>query len=99
MWESGGHYSIQLHEDAVPFALSTPLRVSIPLMEVFNRELQRMEDLQVIRRVDTPTDWCAGMVVVAKPMVVSSTVEVEENETHKVRICVDLTKLNESVMR
>ena len=58
-----------------------------------------MEHLQVIRRVDTPTDWCAGMVIVAKPRVVSSTVEGEENETHKVRICVDLTKLNESFMR
>ena len=68
-------------------------------MDVVNRELQRMEDLQVIRRVDTPTDWCAGMVVVAKPRVVASTVEGEEKETHKVRICVDLTKLNESVMR
>ena len=96
---SGGDYSIQLREDAVPFALSTPRRVSIPLMDVVKRELQRMEDLQVIRRVDTPMDWCAGMVVVAKPRVVASVVEGEEKETHKVRICVDLTKLNESVMR
>ena len=97
---SGGDYSIQLREDAVPFALSTPRRVSIPLMDVVKRELQqRMEDLQVIRRVDTPSDWCAGMVVVAKPRVVASTVEGEEKETHKVRIWVDLTKLNESVMR
>ena len=96
---SGGDYSIQLREDAVPFALSTPRRVSIPLMDGVKRELQRMEDLQVIRRVDTPTDWCAGMVVVAKYRVVASTVEGEEKETHKVQICVDLTKLNESVMR
>ena len=59
---SGGDNSIQLREDAVPFALSTPRRVSIPLMDVVKRELQRMEDLQVIRRVDTHTDWCAGMV-------------------------------------
>ena len=58
-----------------------------------------MDDIQVIRRVDTPTDLCAGMAVVAKPRIVSSCVEGEENETHKVRICVDLTKLNESVMR
>ena len=35
----------------------------------------------------------------AKPRVVASTVEGEEKETHKVRTCVDLTKLNESVMR
>ena len=96
---SGGDYCIQLREDAVPFVLSTPRRVSIPLMDVVKRELQRMEDLQVIRRVDTPTDWCAVMVVVANPRVVASTVEGEEKETHKVRICADLTKLNESVMR
>ena len=31
---SGGDYSIQLREDAVPFALSTPRCVSIPLMDV-----------------------------------------------------------------
>ena len=74
---SGGDYRIQLGEDAVPFALSTPRHVSIPLMDVVKRELQMMEDLQVIRRVDTPTDWCAGMVVVTTPRVVSSTVERE----------------------
>ena len=73
---SGGDYSIQLCEYAVPFALSTPRRVIISLMDVVKRQLQRMEDLKVIRRVDTPTERCAGMVVVAKPrIVVSSTVE------------------------
>ena len=45
-----------------------------------------MESLGVISRVDSPTDWCAGMVVVPKP-------------NGKIRICVDLTKLNESVKR
>ena len=49
-------------------------------------ELQRMEQLGVITRVDKPTDWCAGMVVVPKP-------------NGNVRICVDLTKLNECVHR
>ena len=34
-----------------------------------------MEDIQVIRRVDTPLNWGAGMVVVAR--VVSSIVEGE----------------------
>ena len=37
------------------------------------------------------------MVVVVKRIVVSSTVEGEETETPKVRVCVDLTKLNEIV--
>ena len=49
-------------------------------------ELERMEKLGVIAKVQQPTDWCAGMVIVPKP-----------NGT--IRICVDLTKLNASVCR
>lgn len=45
-----------------------------------------MESLGVIERVTQPTDWCAGMVVVPKT-------------NGEVRICVDLTRLNESVCR
>ena len=40
----------------------------------------------VIRKVHMPTEWCAGMVVVPKG-------------NDKVRICVDVTKLNKSVCR
>ena len=36
--------------------------------------------------MDEPTEWCAGMVVVPKA-------------NGKVRICVDLTKINESILR
>ena len=45
-----------------------------------------MEKNGVISRVDQPTDWCAGMVVVPKP-------------SGKIRICVDLIKSNENVKR
>ena len=43
-----------------------------------------MERLGVIRKVDTPTEWCAGTAVVPKG-------------SNKVQICVDFTKLNKSV--
>ena len=49
-------------------------------------ELQRMEELGVIKKVEQPTDWCAGIVVVPKP-------------NGSLRLCVDLTKLNASVRR
>ena len=94
---SGDDYSIRLREYAAPFALSTPpVRVN-PLMEFVKRELQRMEDLQVIRRVDTPSNWGAGMVVVV--VVVTSVVTsiVEGDERRHIRC--DLTKHKESVTR
>ena len=81
-----GEYTIQLKEDAVPFALTTPHRVAIPLMDSVNAALQRMEKLGVISRIEEPTDWCTGRVVVPNP-------------NKHVRICVDLTKLNENVRR
>ena len=81
-----GEYTIQLQDGAKPFVLSTPHRVAIPLFEPVKQELQRMENLGVIAKVEQPTEWCTGMVVVPKP-------------NGKVRICVDLTRLNESVKR
>lgn len=81
-----GEYTIKLKEGAKPFALMTPRRVAIPLLPAVKKELKRMEELGVITRVEEPTEWCAGMVVVPK-------------SEGKVRICVDLTKLNTSVLR
>ena len=49
-------------------------------------ELSHMESLGVISKVDTPTPWCAGMVVVPK-------------KDQTVRICVDLKPLNANVLR
>ena len=49
-------------------------------------ELECMEELGVIRRVNVPTKWCTGMVIVLKT-------------DGRIRICVDLTKLNGNVQR
>ena len=81
-----GEYRIKLREGAKPFALSTPRRVAIPLLPAVKKELNQMEQLGVISRVEEPTEWCAGMVVVPKSQ-------------GRVRICVDLTKLNANVLR
>ena len=81
-----GEYCINLQEGAKPFALTTPRRVPLPLMPKIKLELQRMEAMGVIKKVEQPTDWCAGIVVVPK-------------SNGGLRICVDLTKLNASVRR
>ena len=81
-----GAYTIVLKPGAKPFSLSTPRRISLPLMPKVKEELTRMEQQGVISKVEEPTAWCAPMVVVPK-------------RTGKVRICTDLTELNKSVMR
>ena len=73
-----------LKKDAEPYALVNPRRIPLPLKGEVEEKLKCMEALGVICKVDIPTDWCAGMVVVPK-------------SNNKVRICVDLTKLNRSV--
>ena len=81
-----GDYQIQLKPDAKPYALYTARNVPIPLRTKVKQELARMKKLGVISKVDKPTCWCAGMVVVPK-------------KSGEVRICVDLKPLNESVLR
>ena len=77
---------LQLKEGAIPRAIYTTRRVPLALREQVKRELMSMERMGVISPITEPTPWCAGMVVIPKG-------------NDKVRICVDLKPLNESVMR
>ena len=92
LWEGLGFiekhtYTIRQKPDATPYAVSAPRRVPVPYQKKVQDELERLQALGVIRPVTTPTEWCAPIVVVPKA------------NSEAVRICVDLTKLNESVMR
>ena len=79
--------TIRLKDDAVPYSLTTPRRVPVPLMPKVKAELQRMEDNGIITRVTDPSEWCAPMVPVMK------------KNRKEVRICVDLKNLNKAVLR
>ena len=58
----------------------------LPLHDKVQKELDRMESLGVMSRVNQPTPWCAVKVIVPKKNGV-------------VRICVDLKPLNANVQR
>lgn len=79
-------YNIELEPDAAPFAISTPRRVALPLLPKVKDELDKLQELGVIRPVTEPTEWCAPIVVVPKT-------------NGGVRLCVDYTQLNKSVKR
>ena len=79
-------YVIKLKDDAKPFALTVPRKVPMPLYDVTKSKIERMLESGVISPLDNPTEWCVPMVVTPKP-------------NGRVRVCVDLTKLNEYVQR
>ena len=81
-----GEYAIRLKDDAKPFCLYTPRSVPQPLMKKVEQEIAALVKSGVIEPVDEPTDWCAPMVVVPKP-------------NGNLRLCVDLTRLNQGVRR
>ena len=83
----GSEYTIKLKPNPKPYSLSTPRNIPLPLRGKVKEELERMTKLGVISKVETPTEWCAGMVVVPK------------KSSGSIRICVDLRPLNENVMR
>ena len=82
----GDQYQILLKEGAKAHTLHTPRHVPIPLRNKVREELNRMEAMGVISKIDEPTEWCVGMVIVPK-------------KSGAVRICVDLKPLNESVLQ
>ena len=82
----GDDYEIKLRTDARPHALFTPRKVPLPLRNKVKAELEKMEQMGIISKIENPTEWCAGLVVVPK-------------KSGDIRICVDLRPLNESVLR
>eukprot|EP00117_Sycon_ciliatum_P036471 scpid23188/ scgid27451/ Retrovirus-related Pol polyprotein from transposon opus; Protease; Reverse transcriptase; Endonuclease len=82
----GSEHTIRLVDNAQPYSLPTPRRISLPMEAKVIEELQALEQSGVIRKVTEPTDWCAGMVVVPKP-------------NGNVRICGDFTRLNQAIRR
>ena len=73
-------------DDAVPYAVNALRRIALPLLPKVKAKLEQLERQGVIWKLDQPTGWCAPMVVVQK-------------SNGDVRVCVDLTKLNDQVKR
>lgn len=80
-------YRIQLKEEATP-VIHAPRRVPAPLRERLKMELDRMCKLQVITKIEEPTEWVNSMVCVDK-----------KNRNKELRICMDPGDLNQNIKR
>ena len=85
---AGDEIDIQLKmEGREPYHLTTTRRVAVPLLKDLEQELNKMVEMGVIRKITEPTEWCHPIVLVTRP------------DSNKLRICLDLTKLNNCVKR
>ncbi|UYV60943.1 hypothetical protein LAZ67_1002894 [Cordylochernes scorpioides] len=82
----GNPYEIKLKPGAKPYAVHTPRRVPIPLMEKLKTRLEELERAGIIAQVNVATEWCAPTVIAGKP-------------NGDIRLCVDLSRLKEHVQR
>ncbi|UYV76749.1 K02A2.6-like [Cordylochernes scorpioides] len=82
----GNPYEIKLKPGAKPYAVHTPRRVPIPLMEKLKTRLEELEKAGIIAQVNVATEWCAPTVIAGKL-------------NGDIRLCVDLSRLNEHVQR
>ena len=63
-----------------------PRRVPIAIKPKLQEELERLEHLEVIKKVEGPTDWVSSLVNVIKP-------------SGKLRVCIDPQHLNQALKR
>lgn len=78
-------YKIKLKDDAVP-CIQRARNVPLAIQSDLRKKLDEMEQKQIIKKVNDPTDWVNSLVIAKK-------------KNGDLRLCVDPTKLNEAIRR
>ena len=76
---------LEIDKNVHPVQLPTQ-RVPIALKEPLKQELDRLSNIGMIQKVDTPTEWISAVVVTTK-------------KNGKVGLCIDPKPLNEALHR
>lgn len=80
-----GEHTVRVDE-SVPPVIHPCRKVPFALQKQLKEELDRMESLNVIQKIDEPTEWVSSLVVVDK-------------KNGKLRICLDPRDLNRAIKR
>ena len=87
MYVKDREIKFHIDESVVPVAQS-PRRIPFHLRDQVAEELERLEKLDVIEKVEGPTPWVSNLVVAPKP-----------NNPKDIRLCVDMRKANQAIKR
>ena len=83
----GETFKIELTEDYKPFCVNTPRTIHYSYQEKLKAELDLLESQNIIGKQIKPTSNCAPIVIAPK------------KNSDRIRLCVDLSKLNRYVKR
>ena len=83
----GETFKIELTEDYKPFCVNTPRTIPYSYQEKLKAELDLLESQNIIGKQIKPTSNCAPIVIAPK------------KNSDRIRLCVDLSKLNRYVKR
>ena len=83
----GEKFHISLTPGATPFCVKTPRTVPFAYRDKLKTELDLLQDQGIIAPVTEVTEWCAPIVVTPK------------KGSDRIRMCVDLSRLNRYVQR
>ena len=89
VFKGQGHMKGKLHlevDESVTPVIMPLQREPFALKEKLKDELNRLEDLNMIRKVEEPTQWVSSLVVVQEP-------------NGKLRVCIDPAHLNKALKR
>ena len=78
-------YHININPEVKP-VIHPPRKIPLSMLEKLRAELERMKKLDVIDKVDEPTDWVSSLVIVEKP-------------NGQLRLCLDPRDLNTAIKR
>ena len=83
----GEKFHITLMEDPVPFCVKTPRSIPFAYRDKLQAELDLLQEQGIIAPVTEVTGWCSPIVVTPK------------KGSDRIRMCVDLSRLNRYVKR
>lgn len=82
-------FKVELHiDEAVPPVAQRHRRIPFHNRKKLEAELDRLEELDIIERVEGPTPWVSQIVVAPKP-----------RNPDEIRLCVDMRKANTAIRR
>ena len=89
VFKSKGKFEDQLHlelDESVQPVQLPPRRVPLAVKDKLQAELEMLSNMEIIAKVDDPTDWISSMVVTIK-------------RNGKIRLCIDSKALNNALKR